>query len=54
MQFGLNAFEVFRDHLPEPWERRPSLREKQMARPASVVKHFILWQNMALEWTVRG
>ena len=37
MQFGLNAFEVFRDRLPEPWERRPSLREKQMARPASVI-----------------
>jgi hypothetical protein len=31
MQFGLNAFEVFRDRLPEPWERGPSLREKQMA-----------------------
>jgi hypothetical protein len=37
MQFGLNAFEVFRDRFPEPWERGPSLREKQMTRPASVI-----------------
>ena len=37
MQFGLNAFEVFRDYLPKPLERGSPLREEQMARPASVI-----------------
>ena len=50
MQFGLNAFAVLLDHLPEPRERGLSLREEQMDRTASMVKHLILGQNMALPW----